>query len=125
MRTEGLQEVLLKVNENPDNQDRIAKMREIIKAVCFIFVYCIILISQGSVRKQKLTCFFFFLTQLTEWKAQPAPNPLASAFVRIFGQEIAFASIDKELMDYIADVKCRLQLYTKAFFIILMKLGFS
>ncbi|KAL3047366.1 hypothetical protein OYC64_021559 [Pagothenia borchgrevinki] len=68
VRTEGLQEVLLKNPELVDNVDRITKMKRVIKA-------------------------------LSQWKAQPNSAPLASVYVKFFGQEIAFANIDKALID--------------------------
>ncbi|XP_033937400.1 vitellogenin-1-like isoform X2 [Pseudochaenichthys georgianus] len=68
VRTEGLQEVLLKNPELVDNVDRITKMKRVIKA-------------------------------LSQWKAQPNSAPLASVYVKFFGQEIAFANIDKVLID--------------------------
>ncbi|KAK5907203.1 hypothetical protein CesoFtcFv8_005080 [Champsocephalus esox] len=68
VRTEGLQEVLLKNPELVDNVDRLTKMKRVIKA-------------------------------LSQWKAQPNSAPLASVYVKFFGQEIAFANIDKVLID--------------------------
>lgn len=33
MRTEGIQEALLKIEETPENADRLIKMRQVMKAV--------------------------------------------------------------------------------------------
>ncbi|KAI4828970.1 hypothetical protein KUCAC02_023037 [Chaenocephalus aceratus] len=68
VRTEGLQEVLLKNPELVDNVDRLTKMKRVIKA-------------------------------LSQWKAQPNSEPLASVYVKFFGQEIAFANIDTVLIN--------------------------
>ncbi|XP_061680337.1 vitellogenin-2-like isoform X2 [Syngnathoides biaculeatus] len=68
VRTEGIQEALLKVQELPNNTDRITKMKSVLKA-------------------------------LSEWIAQPSSQPLASAHVKLFGQEIAFATVNKEVVD--------------------------
>ncbi|XP_049442919.1 vitellogenin-1-like isoform X2 [Epinephelus fuscoguttatus] len=68
VRTEGIQEVLLKNPALIDNVDRITKMKRVIKA-------------------------------LSQWKALPTSTPLASIYIKFFGQEIAFANIDKVLID--------------------------
>ncbi|XP_076582010.1 vitellogenin-like isoform X2 [Chaetodon auriga] len=68
VRTEGLQEALLKNPAFIDNADRITKMKRILKA-------------------------------LSEWRAHPSSQPLASVYVKFFGQEIAFANIDKAMID--------------------------
>ncbi|KAJ3599172.1 hypothetical protein NHX12_033135 [Muraenolepis orangiensis] len=68
VRTEGLQEVLLKNPDIDNNADRITKMRRVIKA-------------------------------LSQWRSQPSSQPLASVYVKFLGQEIAFANIDKVLVD--------------------------
>ncbi|KAK2835459.1 hypothetical protein Q5P01_015943 [Channa striata] len=68
VRTEGLQEALLKNTAVTDSADRITKMKRVIKA-------------------------------LTDWKSLPNSKPLASVYVKFFGQEIAFANIDKAWID--------------------------
>ncbi|KAM9848968.1 vitellogenin-1-like [Aulostomus maculatus] len=68
VRTEGLQEALLKNPAITENTDRITKMKRVIKA-------------------------------LSEWRSLPTSRPLASLYVKFFGQEIAFASIDKTFID--------------------------
>uniref|UniRef100_A0A8D3DWI1 Vitellogenin domain-containing protein n=1 Tax=Scophthalmus maximus TaxID=52904 RepID=A0A8D3DWI1_SCOMX len=72
VRTEGLQEALLKVPQS-DNADRLTKMKQVIKA-------------------------------LSDWRAHPSSQPLASVFVKFFGQEIAFANIDKAIVDQIIEL---------------------
>uniref|UniRef100_A0A8C3AJW8 Phosvitin n=1 Tax=Cyclopterus lumpus TaxID=8103 RepID=A0A8C3AJW8_CYCLU len=70
VRTEGIQEAILKVQEGPDNADRLTKMKQVMKA-------------------------------LSQWSAQPSSQPLASAYMKFFGQEVAFANIDKTLINHI------------------------
>uniref|UniRef100_A0A3B4XY36 Vitellogenin-2-like n=1 Tax=Seriola lalandi dorsalis TaxID=1841481 RepID=A0A3B4XY36_SERLL len=73
VRTEGVQEALLKIHEAPENADRLTKMKQVMKA-------------------------------LSEWRAHPSGKPLASMYVKFFGQEIAFANIDKAIVDQIIEV---------------------
>uniref|UniRef100_A0A8K9UW97 Phosvitin n=1 Tax=Oncorhynchus mykiss TaxID=8022 RepID=A0A8K9UW97_ONCMY len=68
VRTEGIQEALLKLPPAPENADRITKMRRVIKA-------------------------------LSDWRSLATSKPLASIYVKFFGQEIAFANIDKSIID--------------------------
>ncbi|CAJ1060689.1 vitellogenin-1-like [Xyrichtys novacula] len=68
VRTEGLQEALLKNPALIDNTDRITKMKRVIKA-------------------------------LSHLRSLPNSTPLASIYVKFFGQEIAFANIDKAFID--------------------------
>ncbi|XP_018528706.1 vitellogenin-like isoform X2 [Lates calcarifer] len=68
VRTDGLQEALLKNPAIINSADRITKMKRVIKA-------------------------------LSQWKSLPNRSPLASIYVKFFGQEIAFANIDKTLID--------------------------
>ncbi|XP_061883865.1 vitellogenin-2-like isoform X2 [Entelurus aequoreus] len=72
VRTEGIQEALLKIQDVPADAERITKMKRVLKA-------------------------------LSEWRAQPSSQPLASAYMKLFGQEIAFANIDKAMVDYITE----------------------
>ncbi|KAM9461345.1 vitellogenin-like isoform 1-T1 [Clarias gariepinus] len=72
LRTEGLQEALLKTPAADQNADRATKIQRTIKA-------------------------------LMDWKSLSTKQPLASIFVRVFGQEIAFANFDKNFMDKIID----------------------
>ncbi|XP_041790599.1 vitellogenin-2-like [Chelmon rostratus] len=73
VRTEGIQEALLKIHEAPENADRITKMKQVIKA-------------------------------LSDWRAHPSSQPLASVYVKFFGQEIAFANIDKAIIDQVIEL---------------------
>ncbi|KAF3690857.1 Vitellogenin-1 Vitellogenin I [Channa argus] len=68
VRTEGLQEALLKNPAVTESADRITKMKRVIKA-------------------------------LSDWKSLPNSKPLASVYVKFFGQELAFANIDKAWID--------------------------
>ncbi|XP_038855683.1 vitellogenin isoform X2 [Salvelinus namaycush] len=68
VRTEGIQEALLKIPTDPENVDRITKMKRVIKA-------------------------------LSDWRSLTTSKPLASIYVKFFGQEIAFANIDKSFID--------------------------
>ncbi|KAM7387895.1 hypothetical protein PAMP_024106 [Pampus punctatissimus] len=70
VRTEGIQEALLKNPALIDNADRITKMKRVIKA-------------------------------LSELRHLPKSTPLASFHVKILGQEVAFASIDKAVIDHV------------------------
>ncbi|CAL8393719.1 unnamed protein product [Boreogadus saida] len=67
LRTEGLQEALLK-NPDSENADRITKMKRVIKA-------------------------------LSQWRSLPTSKPLANVYIKFLGQEIAFANLDKVLID--------------------------
>ncbi|KAM8746385.1 vitellogenin-1-like [Acanthopagrus schlegelii] len=68
VRTEGLQEALLKNPALLDNADRLTKMKRVIKA-------------------------------LSELRSLPTRTPLASVYIKFFGQEIAFANIDKSIIE--------------------------
>ncbi|XP_053712740.1 vitellogenin-2-like [Synchiropus splendidus] len=70
VRTEGVQEALMKIEDAPESTERIAKMKRVLKA-------------------------------LSEWRSSPSRLPLASVYVKFFGQEIAFANIDKAVVDHI------------------------
>uniref|UniRef100_A0A3P9LGA1 Uncharacterized protein n=1 Tax=Oryzias latipes TaxID=8090 RepID=A0A3P9LGA1_ORYLA len=68
VRTDGLQETLLKNPSVLKSGDRITKMKRVIKA-------------------------------LSQWRSLPNNKPLASFYIKLFGQEIAFANIDKPLIE--------------------------
>uniref|UniRef100_A0A674F5Q3 Vitellogenin n=1 Tax=Salmo trutta TaxID=8032 RepID=A0A674F5Q3_SALTR len=68
VRTEGIQEALLKIPTVTENVDRITKMKRVIKA-------------------------------LSDWRSLTTSKPLASIYVKFFGQEVAFANIDKPIID--------------------------
>ncbi|XP_041646657.1 vitellogenin-1-like [Cheilinus undulatus] len=68
VRTEGLQEALLKNPVHLENVDRITKMKRVIKA-------------------------------FSQFRSLPTSTPLASVYIKFFGQEIAFANIDKALVE--------------------------
>lgn len=99
MRTEGLQELLLKNPEIVNNEDRITKMRKAIQAVsiatCSVFHTKKIKVQHESL---------FFSPQLSNWKSSPNAKPLASFYVKFMGQEIAFANVDKLLVEQVLQV---------------------
>uniref|UniRef100_A0A672JLQ0 Vitellogenin domain-containing protein n=1 Tax=Salarias fasciatus TaxID=181472 RepID=A0A672JLQ0_SALFA len=66
VRSEGIQEALVKNQNIPQNEQRVNKMKAILKA-------------------------------LSSWKAEPSSQPLASAYVKIFGQEVAYATLCLQL----------------------------
>uniref|UniRef100_A0A3B3IHP7 Vitellogenin domain-containing protein n=1 Tax=Oryzias latipes TaxID=8090 RepID=A0A3B3IHP7_ORYLA len=68
VRTDGLQETLLKNPSVLKSGDRITKMKRVIKA-------------------------------LSQWRSLPNNKPLASFYIKLFGQEIAFANIDKPMVE--------------------------
>lgn len=46
----------------------------------------------------------FFFLQLSQWKSEPNANPMASVYLKFMGQEIAFANIDKSLVEQFSQV---------------------
>lgn len=55
--------------------------------------------------KVTIVHLLFSPQQLSEWRANPSSQPLASMYVKFFGQEIAFANIDKAVVDQIIQVQ--------------------
>ncbi|XP_069498840.1 vitellogenin-like [Ambystoma mexicanum] len=51
-------------------------------------------INPGS-RTQRVNDIRDILKRLSEWKAVPTDEPLASAYLKLFGQEVFFAKLDK------------------------------
>ncbi|XP_058617380.1 vitellogenin-like [Onychostoma macrolepis] len=68
VRTEGIQEALLKSPAADESVDRITKIKRTLRA-------------------------------LINWKTLPTSQPLASAYVKLFGQEVAFARIDRTIIE--------------------------
>ncbi|XP_030640291.1 vitellogenin-like isoform X1 [Chanos chanos] len=68
VRTDGLQEALLKSPLADVNVDRITRMKRTLRA-------------------------------LKDWKALPTNQPLASFYIKLLGQEVAFANIDKAIVE--------------------------
>ncbi|XP_058616428.1 vitellogenin-like [Onychostoma macrolepis] len=68
VRTEGIQEVLLKSPAADESVNRITKIKRTLRA-------------------------------LTNWKDLPQNQPLASAYIKLFGQEVAFFKIDKTIIE--------------------------
>ncbi|XP_076007428.1 vitellogenin-2-like [Genypterus blacodes] len=52
----------------------------------------------------RLTKMKQVMKAIAEWRAHPAKLPLASVYVKFFGQEIAFANIDKVIVDQIIEL---------------------
>uniref|UniRef100_A0A672JP10 Uncharacterized protein n=1 Tax=Salarias fasciatus TaxID=181472 RepID=A0A672JP10_SALFA len=73
VRSEGIQEALVKNQNIPQNEQRVNKMKAILKA-------------------------------LSSWKAEPSSQPLASAYVKIFGQEVAYGSFENLIVEQISEV---------------------
>ncbi|KAL3047365.1 hypothetical protein OYC64_021558 [Pagothenia borchgrevinki] len=73
VRTEGVQEALLKIKDVPANADRMTKMKRVMKA-------------------------------LSDWRAQPSSQPLASIYVKFFGQEMAFVNLNKAIVDQVIEL---------------------
>lgn len=44
--------------------------------------------------------------KLTNWKDLPNDQPLASAYIKLFGQEVAFVKIDKTIIEEAIPVLC-------------------
>uniref|UniRef100_A0A3P9I6I3 Vitellogenin domain-containing protein n=1 Tax=Oryzias latipes TaxID=8090 RepID=A0A3P9I6I3_ORYLA len=72
MRTDGLQETLLKTPSISDSADRITKMKHVIK--------------------------------LSQWRSLSNNKPLGPCYVKLFGQEIASASIDKPMIEWAIEI---------------------
>ncbi|XP_016409803.1 vitellogenin-like [Sinocyclocheilus rhinocerous] len=68
VRTEGIQEALLKSPAADESVDRITKIKRTLRA-------------------------------LTNWKDLPNNQPLASAYIKLLGQEVAFVKIDKTIIE--------------------------
>ena len=50
--------------------------------------------------------------QISNWRANAVNQPLASVYVKFFGQEIGFASIDKAIIDQLIQVMCKVTNYS-------------
>ncbi|XP_041941641.1 vitellogenin-like isoform X2 [Alosa sapidissima] len=68
VRTEGIQEAIMKSPALAEKTDRLTKMKQVLRA-------------------------------MKEWRALPQSQPLASMYIKFMGQEIAFANIDKDLVN--------------------------
>ncbi|XP_041913750.1 vitellogenin-like isoform X1 [Alosa sapidissima] len=68
VRTEGIQEAIMKSPALAEKTDRLTKMKQVLRA-------------------------------LKKWRVLPQSQPLASMYVKFMGQEIAFANIDKDLVN--------------------------
>lgn len=45
-----------------------------------------------------------FPTQLSDWRDNGNDQPLASVYVKFFGQEVAFANLDKAIIEQVIEV---------------------
>uniref|UniRef100_A0A3Q1GRI3 Vitellogenin-2-like n=1 Tax=Acanthochromis polyacanthus TaxID=80966 RepID=A0A3Q1GRI3_9TELE len=72
VRTEGIQEALLKGKNIPANADRITKIKQVVAA-------------------------------LQNWKKNPSSKPLASMYVKFFGQEVGFLDADRAIYQQIIE----------------------
>ncbi|KAG7217480.1 hypothetical protein INR49_021405 [Caranx melampygus] len=61
-------------------------------------------IHEAPENADRLTKMRQVMKALSEWRAHPSMQPLASIYVKFFGQEIAFANIDKAIVDQIIEV---------------------
>ncbi|XP_029286236.1 vitellogenin-2-like [Cottoperca gobio] len=73
VRAEGVQEALLKIGNVAEDDDRMTKMKRVMKA-------------------------------LSEWRSHLSKQPLGSVYVKFFGQEVAFANIDKAIFDQVIEL---------------------
>ncbi|KAF7665916.1 hypothetical protein LDENG_00127020 [Lucifuga dentata] len=62
------------------------------------------LLKDVAENADRLTKMKQVMKALAEWRAHPTSKPLASVYVKFFGQEIAFANIDKALVDQITEL---------------------
>ncbi|XP_067452945.1 vitellogenin-2-like isoform X2 [Thunnus thynnus] len=61
-------------------------------------------IPKAPENAERITKMKQVMKALSEWKANPLSQPLASVYVKFFGQEIAFANIDKAIVDQIIEL---------------------
>ncbi len=50
--------------------------------------------------------YYVLPLKLTNWKDLPKNQPLASAYIKLFGQEVAFVKIDKTIIEEAILVLC-------------------
>ena len=65
--------------------------------------------------KVGLTQVTVIIPQLSAWRAHPSSQPLASVYVKFFGHEIAFANVDKAIVDQVIEVLNVVQLHSLFF----------
>lgn len=95
-----------------ENSQRIDKITQIVKAVRVVYeinmmtVLLVLLILMINIKYwcSHILLANFVPSQLSGWRASPSRKPLASIYVKLFGQEIAFANIDKAVFDQIIEV---------------------
>ncbi|XP_018528704.1 vitellogenin-2 [Lates calcarifer] len=69
-------------------------------------------IREAPDNADRLTKMKQVMRALSEWRANPSSQPLASMYVKFFGQEIAFANIDKAVVDQIIQLASGHALHT-------------
>ncbi|GLD50052.1 vitellogenin-2-like protein [Lates japonicus] len=69
-------------------------------------------IHEAPDNADRLTKMKQVMRALSEWRANPSSQPLASMYVKFFGQEIAFANIDKAIVDQIVQLASGPALHT-------------
>ncbi|XP_070687930.1 vitellogenin-2-like [Pempheris klunzingeri] len=62
------------------------------------------LLKRTSEDVDRVTKMKQVMKALSEWRSHPSSQPLASVYVKFFGQEIAFANIDKAIVDQIIEL---------------------
>ncbi|TNM87973.1 hypothetical protein fugu_006194 [Takifugu bimaculatus] len=66
--------------------------------------------DENSQRIDKITQI---VKALSGWRASPSRKPLASMYVKLFGQEIAFANIDKVVFDQLIEFGSQIPAYSR------------
>nr|XP_019936765.1 PREDICTED: vitellogenin-2-like [Paralichthys olivaceus] len=61
-------------------------------------------IKEAPENADRITKMKQVIKALSEWRAHPSSQPLGSLYVKFFGQEIAFANIDKAIVDQIIEL---------------------
>ncbi|XP_060934605.1 vitellogenin-2-like [Limanda limanda] len=64
----------------------------------------ILKIQEAPVNVDRITKMKQVIKALSDWRANPTSQPLGSLYVKFFGQEIAFANIDKAIVDKIIEL---------------------
>ncbi|XP_034438303.1 vitellogenin-2-like [Hippoglossus hippoglossus] len=64
----------------------------------------ILKIQEAPVNVDRITKMKQVMKALSDWRANPTSQPLGSLYVKFFGQEVAFANIDKAIVDKIIEL---------------------
>lgn len=100
VRTEGIQEALLQSPAADDTVDRITKLKRTLRAVSYDlhFIVSFEVVLKTRLR-QNTYHFSVFSLKLTNWKALPNNQTLASVYIKLLGQEVAYRNIDKTIIE--------------------------